>query len=85
MIEILRSRRLLAFVAGMQKLNDHAEPTKVKRLQNKKRQCLRCKKKYTDSSIFSERSIYISQDDDHINMFTINCVMSEDINCGQHQ
>jgi len=28
-IEILRSRRSLTVVAGMKKLNDHAEPTKV--------------------------------------------------------
>jgi len=30
-IEILRSRRSLAVVAGMKKSNDHAEPTKVER------------------------------------------------------
>ena len=28
-MEILRSRRLLAVVAGMKKTNDHAEPTKL--------------------------------------------------------
>ena len=30
-IEILRSRRSLAVVAGMKKPNDHAEPTKIER------------------------------------------------------
>ena len=30
-IEIPRSRRSLAVVAGMKKTNDHAEPTKIKR------------------------------------------------------
>ena len=32
-IEILRSRRSLAVVAGMKKWNDHAEPTKVERFK----------------------------------------------------
>ena len=32
-IEILRSQRSLAVVAGMKKTNDHAEPTKVERLK----------------------------------------------------
>ena len=35
-IEILRSRRSLAVVAGMKNMNDHAEPTKVERYKNKK-------------------------------------------------
>ena len=36
-IEILRSRRSLAVVAGMKKANDHAEPTKVERTKEKKK------------------------------------------------
>ena len=36
-IEILRSRRSLAVVAGMKKSNDHAEPTKVERTKEKKK------------------------------------------------
>ena len=36
-IEILPSRRSLAVVAGMKKLNDHAKPTKVDaKIKNKK-------------------------------------------------
>ena len=34
-MKILLSRRSLAVVAGMKKLNDHAEPTKVEPQKNK--------------------------------------------------
>ena len=36
-IEILRSRRSLAVVAGMKKTNDQAEPTKVERKKRRKK------------------------------------------------
>ena len=36
-IEILRSQRSLAVVAVIKKTNDHAEPTKVERLQKHKK------------------------------------------------
>ena len=35
-IEILRSGRSLAFVAGMKKTNDHADPTNVEHLKKQK-------------------------------------------------
>ena len=35
-IEILRSRRSLAVVPGMKKINDHAELTKVERYKKQK-------------------------------------------------
>ena len=47
-IEILRSRRSLAVVAGMKKTNDHAEPTKDERL---KKISLKRQSRHVDSNI----------------------------------
>ena len=40
-MEILRSRWSLAVVAGMNKTNDHAEPTNVERLKKHEKNKLR--------------------------------------------